>query len=103
MLQLMREDCSYTYPPLSRARYSFTQLSELEQRTVKKLAKRFNTAAQDSNLGPISRESEALPLSHCASIMEVADVFFHNSNTQWVPLKTFTSPGTAFQLTTLPD
>ena len=24
------------------------------------------TAAQDSNPGPLSRESEALPLSHCA-------------------------------------
>ena len=66
MLQLMREGCSYTYPPLSIARYSFIQLSELEQCRVKKLAKGFNTAAQDSNLGSRSRESEALPLSHCA-------------------------------------
>ena len=31
MLQLMREGCSYTYPPLPIARYSFIQLSELEQ------------------------------------------------------------------------
>ena len=38
MLQLMREGCSYTYPPLSIARYSFIQLSELEQSRVKKLA-----------------------------------------------------------------
>ena len=30
------------------------------------LAQGFNTAAQDSNLGSRSRESEALPLSHCA-------------------------------------
>jgi len=29
-LQLMHEDCLYTYPLLSIARYSFTQLSELE-------------------------------------------------------------------------
>ena len=28
MLQLMREGCSYTYPPLSIVRYSFIQLSE---------------------------------------------------------------------------
>ena len=35
MLQLMREGCSYTYPPLSIARYSFIQLSELEQCRVK--------------------------------------------------------------------
>ena len=30
------------------------------------LAQGFNTAAQDSNLGPLSREFEALPLSHGA-------------------------------------
>ena len=33
---------------------------------MKKLAQGFNTAAQDSNLGSRSRESEVLPLSHCA-------------------------------------
>ena len=63
MLQLMHEGCSYTHPPLSIARYSFIQLSELEQCRVKKLARGFNTAAQDSNPGSCSRESEALPLS----------------------------------------
>ena len=66
MLQLMREGCSYTYPPLSIARYSYIQLSELEQCRVKNLAQGFNTAAQDSNPGSRSRESEALPQSHCA-------------------------------------
>ena len=66
MLQLMREGCSYTCPPLSIVRYSFIQLSELEQCRVKKLAQGFNTAAQDSNPGSLRRESEALPLSHCA-------------------------------------
>ena len=65
MLQLMREGCSYTYPPLSIARYSFIQLSELEQFRVKTLAQGVNTVAQDSNPGSLSRESEALPLSHC--------------------------------------
>ena len=54
MLQLMREGCSYTYPLLSIARYSFIQLSELEQYRVKKLAQGFNTAAQDSNPGSCS-------------------------------------------------
>ena len=58
MLQLMREGCSYTYPPLSIARYSFIQLSELEQCRVKKLAQGFNTIAQDSNPGLLSRESK---------------------------------------------
>ena len=43
MLQLMCESCSYTYPPLSVVRYSFIQLSELEQCIVKKLAQSFNT------------------------------------------------------------
>ena len=46
MLQLMREGCSYTYPPLSIARYSFNQLSKLEQCRVKKLAQGFNAAAR---------------------------------------------------------
>ena len=64
MLQLMHEGCSYTYPPLSIARYSFIQLSELEQCRVKNLAQDFNTAAQDSNPGSRSRESKALPLIH---------------------------------------
>ena len=43
MLQLMREGCSYTYPPLSIARYSFIQLSELEQCRITQLARGFNT------------------------------------------------------------
>ena len=42
----MREGYSYTYPPLSIARYSFVQLCELEQCRVKKLAQGFNTAAR---------------------------------------------------------
>ena len=65
MLQLMHEDGLYTYPPLSIASYSFIQLSELEQCRMKKLAQGFNTAAYNSNLDSSSRESEALPLSHC--------------------------------------
>ena len=60
MLQLIREGCSYTYPPLSIARYSLMELSELKQCTVK------NVVHQKSNLGSLSRESEALPVSHCA-------------------------------------
>ena len=41
MLQLMREGCSYTHPPLYVARYSFIQLSELEQCRVNKTCPRF--------------------------------------------------------------
>ena len=66
MLQLMREGCSYTYPPLSIARYSFIQLSDLEQCRVTKLAQGVNTAIHDSNLGSLSRELKALPPSHLA-------------------------------------
>ena len=55
MLQLLREGCSYTYPTLSIARYSFIQLSELERCRVKQLAQGFNTVAQDSNPGYRSR------------------------------------------------
>ena len=60
MLQLMCEGCSYTYPPLSIAMYSFIQLNELEQCRVKKLVHSFNTAAQDSNPGSFSQEAKAL-------------------------------------------
>ena len=90
MLHLMREDCSYTYPPLSIARYSFIQLSELEQCRAKKLAQCFNTAAQDLNPGPLSRESKALPLSHCAYYNRTITFanrlcfYFLNWHTPWV-------------------
>ena len=39
---------------------------KLEQCRVKQLAQCFNTTAQDSNPGPLSRESEVLPMIHCA-------------------------------------
>ena len=38
-LQLLREDYSFKYPPLSLAKYSFIQLSELWQRGMNKIAK----------------------------------------------------------------
>ena len=41
---------------------------------INKVAKGFNTAAQDSNPGSRSRESEALPLSHCALPMIQHDI-----------------------------
>ena len=78
MLQLMREGIYihiYIYPPLSIVRYSFIQLSELEQCRVKKLAQGFNTTAQDSNPSSRNRESEALPLSHCALRIESIDEY----------------------------
>ena len=71
MLQLMCEGCSYTYPPLSIARYSFIQLSELEQCRVKQTCPRFNTIAQDPNPGSLSRECVGLPLSHCLPCLDI--------------------------------
>ena len=73
MLQLMRES-SYTYPPLSIVRYSFIQLSELEQCGVKILGQGFNTVAQDSNPGSRSRESETLSLSHCTLLTYTSNI-----------------------------
>ena len=55
MQQLMCEGCSYTYPPLSIPRYSFIQLSKMEQCRVKKNSEGFNAAAQGSNSGSRSR------------------------------------------------
>ena len=40
--------------------------NERSDKEKKKRGQDFNTAAQDSNPGPLSRDSEALPLSHCA-------------------------------------
>ena len=41
MLQLMCEGCSYIYSSMSTAKYSFIQLSELEQCRVKETCPRF--------------------------------------------------------------
>ena len=56
-LQLMREGCSYTYPPGTHL-YSCVNWNKSE-----KLAQGFNTTAQDLNLGPLSREF--VVVSHC--------------------------------------
>ena len=68
MLKLMREGCSYTYPPLFVARYSFIQLSKLEQCWVKKLAQGFNTknATAIKNSGP-----QMVPVERCEQLWTV--------------------------------
>ena len=48
---------------------------------MKKLAQGFNTAAQDSNPGSLSRESGGLPLSHCAisgQVVKNKEVFLNH-------------------------
>ena len=63
MLQLMCEGCAYKYPPLSIAMYSFIQWRRRNLPTL-------SQCTQDSNPYSLSRESEALPLSHCAKTTE---------------------------------
>ena len=41
----------FRYPPLSVARYSFIQLSELEQRRMNEIAKASKRQQEDSNSG----------------------------------------------------
>ena len=52
-----------------------------------KLAQGFNTAAQDSNPGSRSRESEALSLSHCAlhNSTHVTVVYYINMSNECGP------------------
>ena len=52
----------------------FIQLSELEQRKVKKHAQGFYTAAQDLNPDSPNRESETLPLSQCALAKKLVNI-----------------------------
>ena len=57
-LQLMCTGCSYKYPPQSITRYSFMQLCELEQCTVKKHAQNLTCEHRI--------QTWVLSLSHCA-------------------------------------
>ena len=62
-MQLMREGCSYTVYSQLLVHTSVFPGALYSETTCP----RFNTAAHDSNPGSISRESDALPLSHCAT------------------------------------
>ena len=57
-MQLLHEDCLFTYPSLSIARHSFIQLSELEQRGVDKIAQALKQRQEDSK--PLKGESDVL-------------------------------------------
>jgi len=63
MLQLMRDDWSYTYQLMSIARYPLLHLFILKQFGVKNIFQGFNTAARVSNSDFLSRETEYLHFS----------------------------------------
>ena len=52
-LQLLREDYSFRYPPLSVARYLFIQLSELWQCEMNEIVKASKRQQEDSNPGSL--------------------------------------------------
>ena len=56
----------HMYSPLSVSRSSFIQLSELDQCKVKKFVQGF-TRKHRFKSGSFSRESDVLPMSHCAT------------------------------------
>ena len=72
MLQLMREGCSYIYPPLSIARYSFLQLSELKQCRVKKLAQGVNTGFEPGSSWSRVRSSTREPLRSTTGLRKIS-------------------------------
>ena len=68
-LQLRAKTKSLTCPPLSIARYSFIQLSQLERQWRERKCPLFETVAKgDSNPGSLDCESGILPLSYRAPV-----------------------------------
>ena len=69
MLQLRAKTKSLTCPPLSIARYSFIQLSQLGRKWRERKCPIFETVAKgDSNPGSLDCESGILPLSYRAPL-----------------------------------
>ena len=65
MQQLHTKTKSLSFPPLSMARYSFIQLSQLGRQWRERKCPIFDTVAkQDSNGGSLDRESGILPRSN---------------------------------------
>ena len=58
--QLLHEDYSFTYPPLSIARCSFIQLSELRQCGVNEIAQALKQQPEDSKPGSLDCVSAVL-------------------------------------------
>ena len=65
-LQLLCEDHPLAFPPLSIARYSYTQLSELGRRGENENAQSSKQQRGDSSLGSRDYESSIQLLSECA-------------------------------------
>ena len=74
MLQLLREDCSFRYPPLSVARYSFIQLSELWQCGMNDIAKGKASKRQENNLNPSSLELRARHSNRYATVPQYLEM-----------------------------
>ena len=77
MQQLMREGCSYTYPPLSIARYSFIQMSELEHYRLKKLPKDL-ILQHGIRTRILVVESPKLYTSHCDILPDIKLMISHS-------------------------
>ena len=70
----------------------------MEQCRVKKIAQGFNTAAQDSNLGPYSRELKALPLSHCVLHTYGRTLVKCSTSPNQLPMPKHEDPGTTLPI-----
>ena len=69
MLQLRAKTKSFTFPPLSIARYSFIQLSQPKGQWRERKCPIFETVAKgDSNPGSLDCESGILPVSYRAPL-----------------------------------
>ena len=88
MLQLRAKTKSLTCPPLSIARYSFIQLSQLGRQWRERKSPIFETVTKgDSNPGPLDCESGILPLSYSAPQVEMVVIIITTINTFFVHLK----------------
>ena len=75
MQQLRAKTKSLTFPPLSIARYSFTQLSQLGRQWREQKFPIFETVAKgDSNQGSLDCKSGILPLNYLAPQMQPMSV-----------------------------
>ena len=84
MQQLCANTKALTFPPLSIARYSFIQLSQLGRQWRERKCPTFETVTKgDSNPGSLDCESGILPLSYRAPQVAFF-VFFSPQNLMWI-------------------